>query len=370
MPRIVLFLTLIIHGGIHFLGFAKAFHIFETPSLSIPVGPINGVLWLFTTFLLALSAIELIRFKETWWRLAITALPISQFLIVTTWHDSKIGTLANVFILLSVIAGYAEWSFKRRFRKEVQQVLKVSGKAPGRLLKEEMLEHLPEAVKKYILRSGALNTQIQDTFRVRMRGMLRKNEGSEWMHLDFEQVNSIRQPMRIFWLYSKMSMLPVSGLHCYKNGKAFMDIRLLSLLRLEYQQGREMDISETVTWFNDLCVMYPAALTDERISWIESDQQKVQAEFSNGDIKISATLEFNKDHDLVNFYSDDRYYSSEDYGMKKYTWSTPLSDYPKLNGMRFPNHAKAVWKFPEGDFCYGQFHIKSVDFDFSGFKTE
>ncbi len=370
MPRIVLFLTLLIHGGIHFLGFAKAFQLFDTPSLGIPVGPVNGVLWLFTTLLLGISAVELIRLKELWWRLAILALPVSQYLIITTWHDSKIGTLANVFILLSVIAGYAEWSFKRKFRKEVQQVLKASEPVPQPLLREEMMAHLPDVVKKYIIRSGALNRKLQDTFRVKMDGVLRKNESSEWMHLDFEQVNSIRQPMRIFWLYSRMNMLPVSGLHCFKNGKAFMDIRLLSLLRVEYQQGREMDISETVTWFNDLCVMYPAGLIDKRIRWHETDHQQVQAEFTHGDIKISAILEFNKDYDLVNFHSDDRYYLSEENEMKKFNWSTPLSNYSQQNGMRFPHQAKAVWKFPEGDLCYGQFNIRSVDFDFSGFRSE
>ena len=45
-----------------------------------------------------------------------------------------------------------------------------------------------------------------------------------------------------------MMRLPVAGYHCYKNGQALMDIRLFSLFKVQYQQGNEMNIAETVTF--------------------------------------------------------------------------------------------------------------------------
>lgn len=59
----------------------------------------------------------------------------------------------------------------------------------------------------------------------------------------------------------------MAGFHCFKNGEAYMDIRLLSIFKVEYQSGAVIVTSETVTFFNDMCVMAPAALIDKRIKW-------------------------------------------------------------------------------------------------------
>lgn len=86
-----------------------------------------------------------------------------------------------------------------------------------------------------------------------------------------------------------------------------MDIRLLSLFKVTYVAGSEMDISETVTFFNDICVLAPAALIDKRITWQEIESNRVKAVFTNNDISISAWLYFNERGELVNFVSEDRY---------------------------------------------------------------
>lgn len=54
---------------------------------------------------------------------------------------------------------------------------------------------------------------------------------------------------RLFFMKAVMKGLPVSGLHSFKNGVAFMDIRLLSLFKVQFQSGKEMGIAETVTFF-------------------------------------------------------------------------------------------------------------------------
>ena len=50
-----------------------------------------------------------------------------------------------------------------------------------------------------------------------------------------------------------MKKLPIAGFHSFKNGTAFMDIRLLSLFTVQYESGQDMGIAETVTFFNDMC---------------------------------------------------------------------------------------------------------------------
>lgn len=49
--------------------------------------------------------------------------------------------------------------------------------------------------------------------------------------------------------------LPIAGFHSFKNGAAFMDIRLLSLFTVQYESGQDMGIAETVT-FLTTCVVW------------------------------------------------------------------------------------------------------------------
>jgi hypothetical protein len=139
-----------------------------------------------------------------------------------------------------------------------------------------------------------------------------------------------------------------------------MDIRLLSLIKVQYQSGEEMGIAETVTFFNDMCCMAPATLIDPRIKWIASNNTKVTAEFSNNGITITADLYFNEHGELVNFISEDRYAAGENNTMKKIRWSTPLKDYKEINGHRLAGYAQAIYSYPTGDLCYGTFNLKNV----------
>jgi hypothetical protein len=177
-----------------------------------------------------------------------------------------------------------------------------------------------------------------------------------------EQYNFVNPAVRLFFMKASMKHLPVAGFHSYKNGIAFMDIRLLSLFKVQYQDGKEMGIAETVTFFNDMCCMAPATLIDNRISWTEVDSNIVNALFTNNGITISARLHFNAKGELINFISGDRYADTDD-GMKKLQWSTPLKDYKNINGYRLAGYADAVYKYPTSDLCYGNFRLTSIEYN-------
>jgi hypothetical protein len=142
-----------------------------------------------------------------------------------------------------------------------------------------------------------------------------------------------------------------------------MDIRLLSLFKVQYQAGKEMGIAETVTFFNDMCCMAPATLIDKRINWIESDSSKVHAEFANNGITVSAWLHFNEKGELINFVSDDRFAAGENGSMKQIRWSTPLKEYREVDGYKLASYAEAVYSYPEGDLCYGTFSLKHIKYN-------
>lgn len=366
--KILFTLLIVFHGLIHLLGFAKAFNFAAVIQLSQNIPRFTGILWLVTAILFLATTIVFLLKQEWWWLPAALAVLLSQYLIFSSWHDAKFGTIANVLILLAAIAGYGNRHFSSQYKNEVNAGLKRTAAVPDSVLTEADMQLLPEPVKKYLRCTGAVGQPKVKNFKVEFSGQIRKDEQAEWMPFTSEQYNFMDASTRLFFMKATMKHLPVAGFHCFKNGDAFMDIRLFSLFRVQYQTGPEMGEAETVTFFNDMCCMAPATLIDKRITWIETDGNNVKAAFTNNGITISAWLYFNDLGELTNFISDDRYAVAEDNTMKKTRWSTPMKDYREINGYRLPGYAETVYSYAEGDLCYGNFRFMNVEYNCKDFK--
>jgi hypothetical protein len=362
MKLFILFL-IAVHGLIHLLGFVKAFHFAEVNQLIQSISKPAGLLWLLTALLFIATAVLYFFEKEAWWITSIVALILSQILIFTSWQDAKFGTVANVLILIITVIGYGTYRFSNGYKREVVIGLKQTALASDVLLTEADIQHLPEPVRKYLRFTGAMNKPKVRNFKVEFAGQIRKDEQSEWMPFTSVQYNFMDASTRLFFMKATMKHLPVAGFHCFKNGTAFMDIRLFSLFPVQYQTGAEMGVAETVTFFNDMCCIALATLIDKRIKWLETQGNKVKAEFANNGIAISAWLYFNDRGELINFVSNDRYAVSENGNMKQIPWTTPLKEYRTVGGHQLTGYAETIYAYPKGDFCYGNFRLTAIEYN-------
>lgn len=351
------------HGLIHLLGFAKAFDLAQINQLVKEISKPVGVAWLITTLIFLVATESFLLKKDLWWLVAIAGVILSQILIIFFWQDAKFGTIANIIILFLVIPAWAAWRYENQFKKDVTENLAHIKLLPEPLLTTEAISHLPEPVQRYIIFSGSIDKPVLTNFRIRFEGQIRGDEKSAWMPFTTEQYNFIDPPTRLFFMKATMKGLPVSGYHSFRNGTAIMDIRLLSLFNVQYQAGKEMDIAETVTWFNDLCLFAPAGLIDKRIDWEAIDSLTSKATFKNNNITITAILNFNTEGELVNFVSDDRYQIVSETNRKAVRFSTPVKNYVENNGRKYPSYGEAIWNLPEGDLVYGQFNTKEVEYN-------
>lgn len=365
MLKITFVFITLCHGLIHFMGFAKAFDYGSISQLTKEITKTSGILWFATGLLfLICSALYLLK-KDNWVYFAVIALILSQILILNNWQDAKFGTIANVIILVVTIIGIFDIKFKNEYRSEVKISIEESKNMPIANLTVADIADLPEPVQKYMRYAKCLDKSRVNNFKTHFSGKIRSREKNVWMNLTSEQYNFIKTPTRLFFLDATMNYMPVAGFHCFKNGDAFMDIRLFSIFTVQYMTGKEAGISETVTFFNDLCSMAPAALIDKRIEWLEVDGNKVKASFSNNGITISAWLYFNEKGELINFVSEDRSAMEANGTMTKLKWSTPLRDYKDINGYRLASYAETIYTYPDGDFTYGTFTLKKIGYNLS-----
>jgi hypothetical protein len=363
MLKYIFAFLLLIHGLIHIMGFAKAYGYGNIQQLTKEISKPVGSLWLFACLLFLISITGVLLQKEWWPVIALFAVVLSQVLILLSWKDAKFGTIANMLILLTAIFSITTIQFEKVFRTDVKQQLISNSSLSIDLLTESDLQSLPLPVQKYLRYTGAINQPKVKNVRIVFDGEMR-DKGKDWFTFQSVQYNFTNDPARLFFMKATMYGITVPGYHHYQKETAGMQIKLFGLFPIVQIKGNEMNTTETVTLFNDMCLMYPASLIDKSIRWESIDNTSAKAIFTNGGITITATLYFNEEGQLINFISDDRYAVSN---MKKYRFSTPVRDYRMINGRKVPGYGEAVWHYPEGEFVYGKFNLKTIDYNVNGF---
>lgn len=160
--------------------------------------------------------------------------------------------------------------------------------------------------------------------------------------------------------------LPVDVLHVLSGPTATMRVKLCSVVPMVNAAGPDMDRAETVTLFNDLCILAPAALIDAPIVWQSIDDDHVRGVFTNGEHTVTADLTFDGG-DLVDFVSDDRMSTSRDGTTTPRRWSTPLHDYRTLGTRRLATRGQGVWHTadphaadPHATYVYLEYNLDSI----------
>lgn len=273
--------------------------------------------------------------------------------------------LAIILLLILVITFlfYKTQELKRVYKAEVAKVLESASEPESEILTNDDIKHLPEPVQKYLRYVGAVGKEKIRNFRVVFDGEFKTDPKKDWAKMSATQYSDLNDTTRLYFLQMKMSGLPIVGLHKYADAKAIMLVKLAGLITVADGKGEEMNKGETVTVFNDMCMLAPASLIDERIQWESIDPLTVKATFDNKGIKVSAMLYFNDKGELIKFVSDDRYYSPTGKTYQNIRWSTPTYEYKDYNGVKISSGGEAIWSFPEGEYSYARANIKEIEYN-------
>jgi hypothetical protein len=362
MVKWVIAALLGVHGLIHLMGFAKAFGLAELPQLTDPISRGWGLAWLAAALLVLATAVLFTTGVRSYWLVGAVGVVVSQAVIFTAWRDAWAGTILNAILLGIVVYGWATegpTSFRAQFLRDGRRGSARS--ESGRPLAEADLAGLPDPVRRYLCATRAIGQPRGRSYHLRFSGRIRSDPGSRWMPFRAEQVSFTDPPARFFLMRAHMSGIPVEAFHRFVDGHATMKVKALGLVSIVDARGDVMDRSETVTVFNDMCLLAPATLVDPRIQWEEVDSHSVGAKFTIGAHTIGATLCFDSEGLLTNFISDDRSRSSPDgRTFTRLRFSTPTRDYRRYGGIRIASHGDARWHLPDGEFTYGEFEIIDV----------
>jgi hypothetical protein len=179
-----------------------------------------------------------------------------------------------------------------------------------------------------------------------------------------EQYNFVEPSARLFYLTASMFAIPVQGYHRYVGPSASMRVRAAAVVPVVSAADPAMTKAETVTLFNDMCLMAPATLIHPAIAWEAVDARTARARFTNAGHTVHAVLSFNDAGELIDFVSDDRAQTSADgTTMRQVRWSTPVTGYRRYGAIRLMAGGEARWHEPDGAYAYIQLTIDDVQYN-------
>jgi hypothetical protein len=253
-------------------------------------------------------------------------------------------------------------SFDGRWADAVAEELAAQPVVARPPLAEAELGALPGPVRRYVLASGAVGRPVPQNFRVTFDATMFRAPGGPPMRATTAQLDWLGRPARLFLMKARMFGLPVRALHLYRKEQATFQVRVAGVVTIVDLAGDELTVGETVTVLNDLCAFGPGFLADPRLAWQVIDDRSAHVTFTNGSRRATATLLFNERDELVDFWSDDRP-ESDGGRLVPRRWSTPLSGYEDVGGLRLATHGDAVYQRPDGPFTYGSFSLRSLAYD-------
>ena len=252
------------------------------------------------------------------------------------------------------------------YRNEVERGFeRLTHEKPLPIVTEADLERHAPLVRRYLRRVGVVNRMRVRAMRARLIAQMKMAPDAAFMAATADQTSFFDEPTRLFMMDAKRGGIPFCALHVYRGDHATFEVRVAKLLEIVDARGPEMDESETVTMFNDLCFFAAPALVDANVRWQEIDERHVRGFFTNGTQTIAAVLEFDADGDLREFVSNDRSMTADGKTYERHPWVTPVGGYQLVNGFRIPTKGEAIWKLPQGDYAYARLEVADLAFAYA-----
>lgn len=360
--RVLFAAVLVLHGLIHLMGTAKAFGLADLAALKLPISPAMGVVWTAAALLFLATAAALFLWPRGWWWLAAAAIVVSMVAIVPSWADAKAGALANALIAVAATAGVllgGPTSLRAAYDRDVREAL-ATARGSDAVVTEADLGPLPAPVQRYLRVAGVVGQPRVRTMRLRIHGRIRSGPAAGWMPLDVHQVSTFDPPTRFFYFDATMTRLPVPGYHRFAGGDASMLVKVLGAVPVANDSGPALTKSETVTFLNDMALMAPSALLTPAIRWEPVDDRQSRAIFTLGANTVAATLVFDAEGRLTDFWSDDRGKAEAGGAVQGLRWSTPVHTFKRFGAVTLMADAEALWHEPTGPYAYLELTIDDI----------
>jgi len=264
-----------------------------------------------------------------------------------------------LFVASSIIIGNA--IFKRKVNSEVERLFKECRNVKPEVVTEDGIKDLPEPVQRYLRYSQIIGKETIGTVRLKQKGLMRMSEDQKWMPLEAEEYYTTNPPGFIW--YGSIEFIPflsVKARDMLSEGKGAMLVKLLGLINIVDATGPEMNQASLVRYLSET-IWFPTALLSDYIQWEPVDTDSAKATIRVDGLSASAVFYFKESGELENLVTE-RYYDEGGQFVLR-TWSTPITEYKAINGIRMPSKGYAEWNLDSRDFKYIEIELTDIEYN-------
>lgn len=364
MMRLFIFIVMLLHGLIHFLGFAKAFNLFEISDLTLSISKSVGGIWLLAALLFLFTGI-IVLFRKAWvWIPASIVLIISQVLIVMAWSDAKFGTIPNMIILIFTLFKFASWKFNTQINEEIDNLLAQQKSLQTQIINEKMLENLPSSVKQWLMTIGVVGKEpIRSAYFSQKGQMKLKQNQKDWSPANVEQYVTTVHPGFLWKVNMKMNpLIEVAGRDKFQNGNAAMAIKVSSLIPVVNIVNDSKTNQSTLQRYLMELPWYPSAALNSYIKWEEIDQHTAKATMTYKGVEGSAIFYFD---DVGRFIkvSAMRYKDNTEKA-KLVECIGEVKESRMIEGIEIPTKMDITWVLEDGLFNWYKLEVLEAKYNF------
>lgn len=366
--RVALTVLLLVHGGIHLLGFVKAWGLAAVPqltgrtvlALSAGATRVVGVLWLAACVLLLGAAAMRVARSPSWWMVAAAGVLLSQALVVLQWHDAKAGTAANVILALAVAMAGATARFEGRAEREARELFaRAVAAGSSETVRPQHLAGLPPPVRRWLDRAGVVGKPLASTVRLRQRGQLHTAPDGPWLPVEAVQYFGVSEPGFVWWMESRMmKVLPVAGRDKYVAGRGEMLVELGGLFDVANERGDKIDQGAMLRYLAEI-IWFPSAALRPYVSWEAVDDRSAKATMRHEGREVSAVLTVDAQGRVTEIEA--RRFFGASGALER--WGGRCTEWRVVRGVEIPVRGKVIWFLQAGDFEFFDWEITDAESD-------
>ena len=277
------------------------------------------------------------------------------------WWKILLIVLGVIIVLIVSFIFIGSAIFKRKVHCEVKILFKKRRDIKPAAITEKDIEDLPKPVQRYLRYSQIIGKETVGTVRLKQKGFMRMSEGQKWMPLEAEEYYTT-DPPGFIW-YGSIEFVPflsVKARDMLFEGKGAMLIKLLGLIGIADARGPKMDQASLVRYLSET-IWFPTALLSDNIEWEPIDTNSAKATISVDGLTAYGMFHFDDRGELKNFVAER--YREERGQLVLEKWSTPITEYKEINGIRIPSKGHAEWNLSSGDFKYIEVELTSIEYN-------
>ncbi|MFZ6052466.1 DUF6544 family protein [Halocola ammonii] len=349
MLKFAFLFLLLIHGGIHLLGFFKAQGLARISEISLEIPRSIGWLWLIASLLFFLTALVYLLKWPMWWTVAIAAVILSQVLIIFSWQDAKFGTVLNLIFALIIAVGIGQWNFHKRAQSEVNAFLAEEANSKVQSQKNA----LPELVEKWI--ETCSSKKNSGVAKFDQRGKMKTSVDGSWKEFTAKQWSSLVSP-EFFWTVDvgSNSFMQFNGLDKLIENRGSMKIHAYGLLPVVNSSGEKTDEASAIRYLAET-VWYPESVKCLPLEWDVLSDDKVEAALTNEEFSVSGVFTFNKQNLPIAFEA--MRFNDQTGQPEKWHVEIDPESYFEVDGAMIPARAQISWQLDKGKFTWYQVEV-------------